>query len=54
MLSDFLHDLHTGSDAAVGGLGLPAGSLGDVLGGLLRVPAELIYSLENIVRNFGS
>lgn len=32
----------------------PGGSLGDLVGGLLKLPANLIYGSEEIVWGFGS
>ena len=38
---------------SVGGL-VPAGSLGDAIGGVLKLPAALLYGLANLFWGFGS
>lgn len=33
---------------------VPGGSLGDVIGGVLKIPAALLYGLSNLFWGFGS
>lgn len=56
MLSGSLHDLHETIDGSVDGLApsLPAGSLGDIVHGLLNIPGALIATLEYVLLGFGS
>lgn len=56
MFSGSLHDLHETIDGSVDDLGtsLPAGSIGDVIFGVLNIPGTLISTLEFILFGFGS
>ena len=56
MLSGSLHDLHETIDRSVDGLvpSLPAGSLGDIVHGVLNIPGALIATLEYVLLGFGS
>ncbi|HMT49591.1 hypothetical protein [Dietzia sp. UBA5065] len=54
MLSDLLHDAHEAIDGSVSDLTLPESSVGDVLNGVLRLPARLISLLEYLLEDFGS
>lgn len=54
MSSEFLHDAHEVIDGSVGDLTLPGGSVGDLLNGLLRLPARLLTLAEYLLEDFGS
>lgn len=53
MSSEFLHDLHVGSDDFVFDT-VPGGSVGNLLRGVLSLPARFINLAEYIIEDFGS
>lgn len=56
MFSGSLHDLHLTIDGSVDDIGasLPAGSIGNVIFGVLNIPGTLVSTLEFIFDGFGS
>jgi hypothetical protein len=52
--SDFSYDIMITLDGSVDDMSLPAGSLGDLLNGVLRLPAVLFRTLGYVLEDFGS
>lgn len=52
-ISGSLHELHLGYEGSVFS-SLPGGSAGDLLTGVLYIPAAIVRGLEFLAVNFGS